>query len=318
MWIQCTWSEPYIIDATRVMWWYDNGGVKLPLSAIVQYWNGSEFVEVTNMKDASGNPVTSVGVEGNGTLGNNRIWNGVTFDPIVTTKLRLLITEPSSPVGVGVGIGEWEIFGLGVLDDPELRSVIIVGEAKPVIGDINTYKTFVIYPNLEGVTYEWSVDNENIIRIVGDNTGETVNVEAVNVGIAKITVKMKDSNGNVLTTGTYTLTIQGENGPSFDINTSFNMDGLTPGYTLNARVDVTNNGDEDYKVIIIAALYEADKMVNVSYISKIISVGASESLSCGFKLPSDLTNHKVKVFVWDGDNLQNTNMIPLSDIVTLE
>ena len=190
MWVQCTWSQPYAIDSTRVMWWYDGGGVTLPQSAVVQYWNGSAFVNVTNMKDASGAPVTSVGVQGSGTNGTNRTWNGVTFDPVVTTQLRLSITKPSG--STGAGIGEWEVFG--VTGDPVLYSVSVGGNAQPVVSTTNTYTAYVLYPNLVGVTYEWSVDNGNI-RIVGDNTGNTVNVEAVTVGTAKLSVTAKHDSG---------------------------------------------------------------------------------------------------------------------------
>jgi len=190
VWVQCTWDQPQAIDATRVMWWYDGGGVRLPESAVVQYWDGSSFVNVTNMKDASGNPVTSVGVEGSGTNGTNRIWNSVTFDPVLTTRLRLSITKP--PGSTGAGIGEWEIFK--ATGDPVLHSVMIDGEAQPVVSETNIYTAYILYPDLEGVTYEWSVDNENI-RIVGDNTGKTVSVEAVKVGGAKLSVTARHGSG---------------------------------------------------------------------------------------------------------------------------
>ncbi|NLY42629.1 MAG: hypothetical protein GX066_01380 [Clostridiaceae bacterium] len=191
LWVECTWQEPYAIDATRVMWWYDNGGVRLPQSAIVQWWNGTEFVEVTNMKDASGNPVTSIGVQGSGAGGANRIWNGVTFDPVVTTRLRLIITKPAG--STGAGISEWEIFG--ATGDPELRSVTIAGKDKPIVSEVNSYTAYTVFPNLEGATYEWSVDKEDILKIVGDNTGKTVNVEAVSLGTAKLSVKVKHNSG---------------------------------------------------------------------------------------------------------------------------
>lgn len=203
LWVQLTWTEPYAVDATRVMWWYDGGGVTLPGSAVVQYWNGSAFVDVTNMKDASGTPVTSVGVQGSGTNGTNRIWNSVTFDPVVTTQLRLSITKPSG--STGAGIGEWEVFG--ATGDPVLHSVSVGGDSKPVVSETNTYTAYVVYPNLEGVAYEWSANNENI-RIVGDNTGKTVNVEAVNVGTAKLSVTAKHDSGVKEAIGSMDIDVQ--------------------------------------------------------------------------------------------------------------
>lgn len=204
LWVECTWSEPYAIDSTRVLWWYDNGGVRLPASATVMYWDGSEFVEVTNMKDASGKPVTSIGVEGSGPSGINRIWNSVTFDPVVTTRLRLSITKPAG--STGAGISEWEIFG--ATGEPELHSVSIGGKDKPIVSEINTYTAYVVFPNLEGITYEWSVDNEDIIKIVGDNTGATVDVEAVSLGTAKLSVTARHDSGVQETSSTMNIDVQ--------------------------------------------------------------------------------------------------------------
>ena len=55
-----------------------------------------------------GGSVTNIGVAGNGTSGTNRTWNGVTFDPVTTDRVRLVIQKG---IGNGVGVGEWEVFG---------------------------------------------------------------------------------------------------------------------------------------------------------------------------------------------------------------
>jgi hypothetical protein len=114
------WNNPYTISSTRVMWWYDGtastSGVTLPSAGsgssvtTLQYWNAStsSWVSVTNLKNAGGDSVSNIGVAGGGTGNTNRTWNGVTFDPVVTDRVRLVIQKG---VGNGMGIGEWEVFG---------------------------------------------------------------------------------------------------------------------------------------------------------------------------------------------------------------
>jgi len=105
----------------------------------------------------------------------------------------------------------------------------------------------------------------------------------------------------------------------YNIDTVFNMPKLEAGKLLNAQVTVTNNSGHEGSVLVIAALYDGeDKMINVSYISKTILSGETEYLNAGFKLPTNIAGHKVKVFVWDGTNLDNTTMQPLSEVVTLQ
>ncbi|NLY43198.1 MAG: family 43 glycosylhydrolase, partial [Clostridiaceae bacterium] len=102
------------------------------------------------------------------------------------------------------------------------------------------------------------------------------------------------------------------------IVTSFNMSNLEPNQLLQANVDVTNHNREKGSVLVIVGLYDAqNRMVNVSYISKEIKIGESEHLRSGFRLPEDVTNHKVRVFVWDGNTLEDTSMEPLSNVVEL-
>jgi pectate lyase len=105
----------------------------------------------------------------------------------------------------------------------------------------------------------------------------------------------------------------------FTVASSFNMSSLQAGSLLDVKTAVTNNKSKSGSVIAIVALYdETDKMVNISYISKVIELGKSENLNSGFKLPTNITDYKVKVFVWDGTSLTNTTMLPLSNVVILK
>jgi pectate disaccharide-lyase len=102
----------------------------------------------------------------------------------------------------------------------------------------------------------------------------------------------------------------------FTITSSFNLNHLEAEKLLDVKTSVANNMTSAKSVMVIVALFDGqDKMINISYISKNIAGGTTEQLSSGFKLPSDVTNHLVKVFVWNGTSLTDTTMEPLSDFV---
>ena len=63
----------------------DGGGVRLPASWVVQYWNGSAFVDVPN--------------PGTYPIADNT-FNGVSFDPVTITKLRVSLASGLGSVGV--------------------------------------------------------------------------------------------------------------------------------------------------------------------------------------------------------------------------
>lgn len=106
---------------------------------------------------------------------------------------------------------------------------------------------------------------------------------------------------------------------NFTVKSNFNLDKLESGKLLDVQTNVTNNNSSQQSVLVIVALYDGtEKMVNMSYISKIIGVGCTDNLSAGFMLPQDTINYKVKVFVWDGDSITASSMQPLSNMVTLQ
>lgn len=119
-------------------------------------------------------------------------------------------------------------------------------------------------------------------------------------------------------------TPQGSQGSGeFRIETTFKSQTLVPNQMLTAKVKVSNISASSYAgnkdVMAVVALYNSNNtMINVSYISKGIPYQGTDTLSAGFKLPSDLTGHKVKAFVWDGVDLKSSNMIPLSNEAVLE
>ncbi|NLY43954.1 MAG: DUF1080 domain-containing protein [Clostridiaceae bacterium] len=129
--------------------------------------------------------------------------------------------------------------------------------------------------------------------------------------------------GQKIKTNELTIQIDNDGGEEpeeqFNISTSFNMDVLEANKTLIANIDVTNINSRKDSVLAIVALYDdQNRMVNFSYISKKINIGQSVSLKAGFKLPKDVTGHKVQAFVWEGTSLVDTSMRPISNVVELQ
>ncbi len=114
--VDIRWTDAYAIDSLRVQWGYDtvsgSGGVQLPTNVTVQYWNGTAYVPVTHMSSTTGanagQSTSVVGINGGGALAENTLWNGVSFDAVTTTRVRLVITNGNG----AVGISEYEVFGV--------------------------------------------------------------------------------------------------------------------------------------------------------------------------------------------------------------
>jgi len=104
----------------------------------------------------------------------------------------------------------------------------------------------------------------------------------------------------------------------FTVGKTANATKLEAGKVLDASANITNNGAENRQVLLIVALYDSNnRMVNVSYLSKEVAGGATVNFHAGFKLPSDISGHKARVFVWDGKDIESSNMIPLSNAVEI-
>jgi hypothetical protein len=84
-WAQLTWASAQTIRSAEVYFFDDNGGVRLPASWRLQYWNGSAFVDVPS---PSGYP----------TVINQ--YNRVTFASVTTTQLRIVLQSGQASVGL--------------------------------------------------------------------------------------------------------------------------------------------------------------------------------------------------------------------------
>ncbi|WP_241674467.1 DUF5695 domain-containing protein [Paenibacillus luteus] len=92
-WVQYDFSQNYTISSIEVYWFDDDGGIDLPASYTIQYWNGTAWVNVASPS-------------GLGLLGNQ--YNTTTFTPVSTNKLRLNVTAKAT---TSTGISSWRVNG---------------------------------------------------------------------------------------------------------------------------------------------------------------------------------------------------------------
>jgi hypothetical protein len=90
-WIELDWASPITTNGTNIYWADDGGGLLPPSSWVVQYWNGSAWVNVSNQ---SGEP-TAINT-----------FNQVSFDPVTTTGLRVSMQSNGT---ASVGVIQWVV-----------------------------------------------------------------------------------------------------------------------------------------------------------------------------------------------------------------
>jgi DUF1680 family protein len=118
-WVQYDWSKPVTTNKVDVYWWIDRGGVGAPKSYRILYWNGSEFVPVSN-------------AQGLGVAGDT--FNTTTFDEVHTDKLRLEIASDGTH---STGILEWQVFSSGAV--PNFPPTVDAGIDRTVVLGGETY-----------------------------------------------------------------------------------------------------------------------------------------------------------------------------------
>ena len=118
-WVEYDWSQPISTKQMEVYWWDDHQGVRLPKECRVAFWDGKDFIEITN---ASG-----LGVEADK-------FNVTTFPEVTTTRLKLGIAGSAN---FSTGILEWRALDSG--KSPEFPPRVNAGVDRDVMLDGKTY-----------------------------------------------------------------------------------------------------------------------------------------------------------------------------------
>ncbi|MDQ0114175.1 DUF5695 domain-containing protein [Paenibacillus harenae] len=92
-WVQYDFLQNYTISSVDVYWFDDGGGIDLPASYTIQYWDGSAWVNAASPS-------------GLGILADH--YNTTTFTPVSTNKIRLNVTAKAT---TSTGISSWKVTG---------------------------------------------------------------------------------------------------------------------------------------------------------------------------------------------------------------
>ncbi|WP_027629345.1 DUF5695 domain-containing protein [Ruminiclostridium cellobioparum] len=95
-WVQYDFDKAYTISKCDIYWFSDiadGGGIDVPASCTIKYWDGTGWVNVRN----SGTP---------GVLADQ--YNTTVFDPVETSRIRVEMTAKAS---TSTGILEWRVWG---------------------------------------------------------------------------------------------------------------------------------------------------------------------------------------------------------------
>ena len=92
-WVQYNFDNSYIISKCDIYWFKDEGGIDVPSSYKIKYWDGSAWKTVEK----------AVGL---GTLADT--FNTTTFTPVKTNAIRIEMNSNSN--GASTGILEWAVY----------------------------------------------------------------------------------------------------------------------------------------------------------------------------------------------------------------
>ena len=112
-WVEYDWNQPVSTKQIEIYWWDDHQGVRLPKACRVKFWDGNNFIVITN---ASG-----LGVEGDK-------FNVTTFPEVTTARLRL---EMDGSENFSTGILEWRVLDSG--KSPEFPPRVNAGVDRDVM-----------------------------------------------------------------------------------------------------------------------------------------------------------------------------------------
>jgi len=125
--ITMEWTYPVLINGTRIMWWNDVlEGVTTNVpppgpDTFVEWWDdvNETWVRIDLMLNDVGRGIGVLGNRVNGVYHNNTRWNGVLFEPVVTTKFRVSTHRGLGVTATDTGLGasQWEIFGHAISEN---------------------------------------------------------------------------------------------------------------------------------------------------------------------------------------------------------
>ncbi|MER5425553.1 Ig-like domain-containing protein [Streptosporangium roseum] len=114
-WAELTWAQPQRLNSAEVYFFDDNGGVRLPASWKLQYWNGSAYADIPGTYPRALNA-----------------FNKVTFAGVTTTRLRASLASGSG----SVGILEWRAYAENPQSIRPVHKATLAGQIPTLPGTV--------------------------------------------------------------------------------------------------------------------------------------------------------------------------------------
>ena len=203
------------------------------------------------------------------------------------------------------------------VDDEANPVVHLCVEVEMPDGSITTLK-------LATVNLVWTVPSDSVLKLSNGKTNGKIN-KKITTGTAKINVVpntgSQDSYKEYFVGGDITFEIYDASiVPEFEVSIVNKPSSYGAGQYVNIEALAANNGDAEKDALLIAALYDGNKMLLHSGSGSKVAAGSSIKLNAGFLLPENSAGYKVKVFIWDKwyDPATGTGGEALSDVVTID
>lgn len=245
---------------------------------------------------------------------SKKTYSGFIDNQLVAKDFKFRVQDGANLNFYMFGLDKW-LDGIYDVDDMKVYAAPTAEEVAHGLTSLMYRDHTLILPNYSG--YKLEIASSSHPDIISADGVVIPQKKDANVDITVKVTKIND--GSWAVTAPITVIVEAENGSDeYAIETAFNMDSLRPNETLTANVKVTNRHGVEQPVLVIVALYNSnEQMVNLSFISKVVANGNSEYLHAGFKLPADVEGHEVRVFVWNGADLETTSMNPLANVTIL-
>jgi hypothetical protein len=200
---------------------FTDTGVRWPNAANIQYRNASgawvnvfPYTPPPSSADRVGvaDPNSPIGVNGKSGTSENRqwpapstwasngVWNVVEFPaPVTTTAVRLLVYSAkngTSSGAPGIGVGEWEVFGVA---DPLEAALSWVRSNVNLTGLVADVTLPTVYPSDNTITFNWSGSTSAALT-----NGGVVTRPAIGAGDASGTIQVTVAQGGTSKSETLT------------------------------------------------------------------------------------------------------------------
>ncbi len=254
-WVEYDFSQYYEMTQSDVYWWTDGGGIQIPYSTYLMYWNIS-----------NGDWEKIGSASGNGILADQ--YNITTFDKLLTNKIRLYCVSKAAE-----GILEWKVWGKAGEQIPSLSTFTIDQPlAKGTTSRITLNATNASKVPVSGYVFKLDATITNLLSAI--NETYSIDGKQVTTSLSGYELPATDGSGNTSFEVTLPATIDPKDGLGLTVffnngytamgSASFYEEGKTPpelsaNVTLNTvdtPIEISFSDDPDWRSAVTSVLVD--------------------------------------------------------------